>query len=810
MDRIKEIWPRWHTVELIGRGAFGEVYKAKREELGETFYSAVKIISIPNDKSDIREMLAEGQTSQSIRYYYESIVKGLMNEIKMMEILKSVSNVVNIEEFEIREREDEIGWDAYIRMELLTSLNAYRAKHSFDNGSVIKLGKDICTALIYCEKNKIIHRDIKPSNIFVDEYGNFKLGDFGIARQLEKTQSSLSQRGTEMYMAPEVRFASGMGSYSYNADIYSMGLVMYRLLNKNRMPFEPVDKEMISYQEKEDALARRLRGEKPPFPEEADDKLGAIILKACEADRTKRYQSASEMLEDLQKEAGVQVIHEEKPREEKKTEQTFMDEETMSAFTNIRQEREEEKEPVRGKNVTITCNIDKERAEKGGEITITDSNGKELIVKVPAGSKDGKKLRIQRHGKPGENGGRPGDLYIQLRLMKTTKTKASEKGAASKEDGNHHTSANNNHSLKEPVRGKDVTVVHYVDSDTAEYGGQFRLVDEYGKGVVVNIPAKMTDGFKYVADGHGKKGKNGGEPGDLYIIVHIRKANETNDKNQLKGKDIKIVQNIQKNTAVNGGLFTLSAPYDRKITINIPPGIKDGYVFRFDGYGEPEKDGLQPGDLYVTVKIQSDDNLLYPIIVDKKSIKLGEFDVRKSLTVNRKDAANGCVESVSDGIKEKINIDIPSGVKTGQILKIPRKGKINHKSVRKNRGNLFVELSVTDMWVDYETYFILQIPCVVVILCITGFIAFWWAALLFELCEYFAYDQLKQNRRYAVILFAPSIFILDISFLGIVFCFLLLFGLPVYLIAICVCGGIWGIKECIKLWNETVPKKKEA
>ena len=122
MDRIKEIWPRWHTVELIGRGAFGEVYKAKREELGETFYSAVKIISIPNDKSDIREMLAEGQTSQSIRYYYESIVKGLMNEIKMMEILKSVSNVVNIEEFEIREREDEIGWDAYIRMELLTNV----------------------------------------------------------------------------------------------------------------------------------------------------------------------------------------------------------------------------------------------------------------------------------------------------------------------------------------------------------------------------------------------------------------------------------------------------------------------------------------------------------------------------------------------------------------------------------------------------------------------------------------------------------------------------------------------------------------
>ena len=55
MDRINQIWPAWHTVELIGRGAFGEVYKAKREELGETFYSAVKIIQIPQGEEEIRE-----------------------------------------------------------------------------------------------------------------------------------------------------------------------------------------------------------------------------------------------------------------------------------------------------------------------------------------------------------------------------------------------------------------------------------------------------------------------------------------------------------------------------------------------------------------------------------------------------------------------------------------------------------------------------------------------------------------------------------------------------------------------------------
>ena len=126
MDRINQIWPEWHTVELIGRGAFGEVYKAKREKLGEVFYSAVKVIQIPREESEVREMLADGHTSQSIRYYYESIAKGLMNEIKVMEVLKSAGNVVSIEEFDVRDREDGIGWEAFIRMELLRNLNDYR------------------------------------------------------------------------------------------------------------------------------------------------------------------------------------------------------------------------------------------------------------------------------------------------------------------------------------------------------------------------------------------------------------------------------------------------------------------------------------------------------------------------------------------------------------------------------------------------------------------------------------------------------------------------------------------------------------
>ena len=297
MDKINKIWPKWHTVEPIGRGAFGEVYKIKREEFGETFYSAVKVIGIPNDKQEIQEFINDGQTSGSIRYYYESIVKDLMNEIKVLEELKSAGNVVNIEEFEIQEREEEIGWDVYIRMELLKSLNEYRCGRQMEWEEVEKLGLDICKALEYCERRKIVHRDIKPSNIFVDDYGDFKLGDFGIARQMERTQSMMSQKGTQKYMAPEVW--AGNQKSSYNVDIYSLGLVMYQLLNRNRMPFEPLDREYLTYQEKDEAFRKRLRGEEILPPVDAPEGLGKIIVKACEADRNERYQSAHEMYTDL-------------------------------------------------------------------------------------------------------------------------------------------------------------------------------------------------------------------------------------------------------------------------------------------------------------------------------------------------------------------------------------------------------------------------------------------------------------------------------------------------------------------------------
>ena len=69
---------------------------------------------------------------------------------------------------------------------------------------MIKLGCDLAMALIYCRKLNIIHRDVKPENIFVSRFGDFKLGDFGIAREQAHTMSNMSKKGTYSYMAPKV------------------------------------------------------------------------------------------------------------------------------------------------------------------------------------------------------------------------------------------------------------------------------------------------------------------------------------------------------------------------------------------------------------------------------------------------------------------------------------------------------------------------------------------------------------------------------------------------------------------------------
>ena len=313
------VWPEWKIVEKIGEGSFGKVYKACRTEQGTTFYSAIKVITIPSNQGELSSVRSESPNEQSVKEYFQGLVDECIQEVSTMEYFRGNSYVVSVEDYKVVEYLDDIGWDIFIRMEYLTSFMEYCAEKPLKEEDVIRLGINLCKALEYCQCQNIIHRDIKPENIFVSRFGEFKLGDFGIARELDRSMSGLSKKGTFSYMAPEMYKGE---EYDARVDIYSLGIVLYKLCNHNRLPFISLQKQLITYHDKENALNRRMSGEELPMPVQADEVLSEVILKACAYDRDERYRTAEEFREALERvNAGEDISPKHSQHKHKQTSQ---------------------------------------------------------------------------------------------------------------------------------------------------------------------------------------------------------------------------------------------------------------------------------------------------------------------------------------------------------------------------------------------------------------------------------------------------------------------------------------------------------
>ena len=295
--KYEPIFGSWYLKKLIGKGSFGKVFEITREEYGREYRAALKIISVPQDEDDVKARMTEGTEMESVSEYYEGILQEIINENDIMTKLKGNSNIVSYEDHQIIPHDDGIGYDILIRMELLTPLLDRMIEKRLDEKEVVKLGIDICKALELCHRKNIIHRDIKPQNIFISDNGDFKLGDFGIARTMEKTTGGMSKKGTYKYMAPEVFRGE---HYDSSVDIYSLGIVLFSLLNGNRGPFLPAPPAKVTHNDEEEARMRRFRGEPIPAPRDAGVMLTYIIKKACEADPAKRYRTAEQMRRDLE------------------------------------------------------------------------------------------------------------------------------------------------------------------------------------------------------------------------------------------------------------------------------------------------------------------------------------------------------------------------------------------------------------------------------------------------------------------------------------------------------------------------------
>lgn len=289
------VWPGWEVVRKLGEGSFGGVYEIQRTlPDGQVEKGALKKLTLPRNADEIEELRSGQYDEASITAHFSNQLKNLVGEYGMMKKLSGCPNIVHSLDLSYIQHDDAIGWDLYIRMELLTPLKKVLPPE-YSEKTVLELGKSLCNALVACEKEHIIHRDIKPENILVSDAGVYKLGDFGVAKvAVENGTGTIT--GTTGYMAPEI---AKHEAYGPTVDIYSLGMVLYWMMNERTLPFLPLPPQIPSPKQRQDATNCRFRGEALPEPTNGSGALKAVVLKACAYRPEERYQTAEEMLHAL-------------------------------------------------------------------------------------------------------------------------------------------------------------------------------------------------------------------------------------------------------------------------------------------------------------------------------------------------------------------------------------------------------------------------------------------------------------------------------------------------------------------------------
>ena len=115
--RYEPIDGKWYIKELLGEGSYGKVFRIEREDISGKYISVLKIISVPNSKTEVDSLKESLGDEQSVSDYYGEITKKLMQEFQLMSSLKGNSNIVSYEDHDIKQHEDGIGYDILIRME---------------------------------------------------------------------------------------------------------------------------------------------------------------------------------------------------------------------------------------------------------------------------------------------------------------------------------------------------------------------------------------------------------------------------------------------------------------------------------------------------------------------------------------------------------------------------------------------------------------------------------------------------------------------------------------------------------------------
>lgn len=319
--KFMPLWPNCKLGKYLGQGAYGEVWELiVKDDNGSTHNEAVKEILVPPFSSGSLEgAKLQGLDIDSAKKYYESVLKATVEEASMQCALSECETIVQFYGYQVKNLSEigKYGWSIYIRMEILQSFNDFLLTRRISYEDIARLGIDIAKALETCQKHNLVHRDIKPDNLFYDSKKHlFKLGDFGISHYLDRPTAGKGKAGTLTHMPPEVYAGEDFG---FSSDLYALGMILYKLLNDNRIPCLPPYPTPYDMEERDKALVNRLRGaileypasykrnmdiQSPTIRYDASvlikDKLCKIATKAIDADEKRRYKNASAFREVLE------------------------------------------------------------------------------------------------------------------------------------------------------------------------------------------------------------------------------------------------------------------------------------------------------------------------------------------------------------------------------------------------------------------------------------------------------------------------------------------------------------------------------
>lgn len=239
----------------------------------------VKIISIPASQKKLDALLLTGayRDAATAAEYFSQLAEDTVKEARLLQQLSKLEGFLSYEGWQIVPMDNgETGFDVYLLGSYKRSLESHMRRNTMTHLGAVNLGIDLCTALSLCRRAGFIYMDLKPGNIYISGQREYRIGDLGFAKLSAMKFTSVPVHYVSRFTPPELH--DPLATLNPTVDTYALGLVLYMIYNNGHIPFEVKAPMMVL-----------------PAPLNADYEMAEIILKACDPNPRKRYQTPVEM-----------------------------------------------------------------------------------------------------------------------------------------------------------------------------------------------------------------------------------------------------------------------------------------------------------------------------------------------------------------------------------------------------------------------------------------------------------------------------------------------------------------------------------